>query len=137
MAELTGITAVRPTSNTLIARVIYGATVSAGQVVYLDTTDGEYKLADANGASEATSQAKGIAITPGVDGGYGFIATGGDIILVGTTMNVAYDYYVGFTPGGLMDVGSWSSSDYITRIGNAVSATQLALNIDITGNQVP
>lgn len=136
MATLTGITAVRPTANTQLQKVVYGATVAPGQPVYLDNTDDEYKLADSN-ASEATAQARGIAITPGVDGGYGLIATGGSIILVGTTATVGNDYYVGATAGEIIDVGSMSSGDYVTRLGNAATATQLDLNIHITGNQIP
>lgn len=131
---LSSITAVRPTSNTTAPRrVRYGATISAGQPVYEDATDSsDAKLADAN-ASTATAAAVGIAITPGVDGGYGYIATGGSIILVGTTMTVGQSYYVGPTAGQIIDASELTTGDIVTLLGVAASATQLDLNIKATG----
>lgn len=132
MAALSGITAVRPTADTVIEKVIYGATVSAGQPVYQDTADGEYKLTDAD-ASLATAKARGIAMTPGVDGGYGIIARSGSIILVGTTMTQGVTYYVGPTAGEIVPDGDVASADYVTQLGTASSATQLRLAIEATG----
>ena len=134
MAILTGITAVRPTTNTQIKRVTYGATVAVGQVVYYDTTDEEYKLADANDTEE-TAQAVGIAITPGVDGGEGYIATGGSIILVGTTVAVGQVYVVSQTAGGIDTEGTLTTNDYVTTLGLGESSSQLAINIQISGIQ--
>ncbi len=133
MPALTGITAVRPTENTTFTRaVLYGATNSAGQSVYLDATDNKYKLADSN-ASEATASAKGIAMTPGIDGGYGIVATGGDVILVGTTMAVGETYYVGATAGTIIPDGDLTTGDYVTRLGTAATATRLSLSVKATG----
>ena len=137
MADLSSITAVRPTSNTqVVGPVLYGATISAGQPVYLDSSDGKYKLADAD-ASETTAQVQGIAMTPGVDDGYGVIAIGGNIILVGTTMTVGDSYLASATAGGIMPEGDLASDDYVTHLGVAATATQLNLNIKATGIQVP
>lgn len=85
MSDLTSITAVRPTAFTQVRTVQYGATIAVGQPVVKSGTT--YVLADAN-ASAALAAAEGIAITPGVSSGYGLIATGGAVILVGTTMVV-------------------------------------------------
>lgn len=136
MADLTGITAVRPTENTQVTKVKYGETIAAGQPVYYSTTDTEYMLTDAD-ASVTAAAAKGVAITPGVNGGYGYIATGGSIILVGTTMTVGETYLVSDVAGGIRPVGDKNTGDYITYLGNAASATQLDLFIRATGNQVP
>lgn len=132
MAALTGITAVRPTSSTKSSLVAYGATISAGQPVYLDTTDNEYKLAD-NNASVITQAAKGIAMTPGVDGGYGYVATDGSIILVGTTMSVGETYFVGATAGEIVPDADLATGNYVSRLGTAASTTQLDLSIKATG----
>lgn len=134
MAALTGITAVRPTSDTIQERVLYGATISAGQPVYLDTTDAEHKLADCN-ASATTAKAAGITITPGVDAGYGYIARGGSIVLVGTTMVVGTTYYVGGTPGEIVPESDLTTGDYVTRLGTASAATVLKLSIEATNIQ--
>lgn len=134
MAALSSITAVRPTSNTKYQLVTYGGTISVGQPVYLDPTDNEYKLAD-NDGTETAANAKGISITPGVDGGFGLIATGGSIVLVGTTMAIGETYYVGSTAGQINPDADLGTGDYVTRLGTASSATQLDLAIDATGIQ--
>jgi hypothetical protein len=132
MAALSGITAVRPTSTTVISLVQYGATISAGQSVYLDPSDSKYKLADSN-ASSATAAVKGVAVTPGVDTGYGYVATSGSIILVGTTMTVGETYHVGATAGTIVPDADLTTGDYVSRIGTGASATQLDLSIKATG----
>lgn len=136
MADLAGITAVRPTVDTAIERVKYGATVAPGQTVYLDSADGEYKLADADVAANAAA-ARGVAITPGVDGGYGLIAIGGGIILVGTTMTVGAMYVGSDTAGGIKPNADLTTGDFVTNLGRASSATQLELDINATGIEVP
>jgi hypothetical protein len=132
MAALGSITAVRPTSNTTVSLVQYGATISAGQSVYLDAADSKYKLADSN-ASAATAAVKGVAVTPGVDGGYGYVATAGSIILVGTTMAVGETYHVGSTAGAIVPDADLTTGDYVSRIGTGASTTQLDLSIKATG----
>ena len=39
MADLAGITAVRPTADTQTSKVVYGATIPAGEPVYKDAAD--------------------------------------------------------------------------------------------------
>jgi hypothetical protein len=114
--------------------VAYGATIAAGQPIVKSGTT--YVLADAN-ASAALAAAEGIAITPGVSGGYGLMATGGGIILVGTTMTVGETYLVSDTAGGIMPNADRSTGDYVTRLGTASTSTQLDLSIQATGVQVP
>lgn len=134
MADLTSITAVRPTANTTFTRVQYGATIAAGQPIVKSGTT--YVLADAN-ASAALAAAEGIAITPGVSGGYGLMATGGSIILVGTTMVVGETYLASDTAGGIMPNSDRSTGDYVTKLGTASTTTQLDLSIVATGVAVP
>jgi hypothetical protein len=114
--------------------VLYGATISAGQPIVL--SGASYVLADAN-ASAALAAAEGIAITPGVDGGYGIMATAGSVILVGTTMTVGETYLVAPTAGAIMPNADRATGDYVTRLGTASSATQLDLAIKATAIQVP
>jgi hypothetical protein len=134
MADLSGITAVRPTTFTGVQNVKYGGTIAVGQPVV--KSGGKYVLADAN-ASAALAEAEGIAITPGVDDGQGLIATGGAVILVGTTMTVGETYLVSRTAGGIMPNADRQTGDYVTRLGTASTATQLDLAIQATGIQVP
>jgi hypothetical protein len=132
MAALSGITAVRPTANTQTSKVVYGATISAGQPVYLDSTDSKYKLADAN-LSAAAATVRGIAMTPGVDTGYGIIATSGSILLIGTTMGIGENYFCGATAGEINPDADVTTGWYVTRLGTAASATQLDLSINASG----
>jgi hypothetical protein len=135
MADLTGVTAVRPAAIATQTRIIpYGATIAAGQPVV--RVAGVAVLADAD-ASEALAEAEGVAITPGVDGGFGIVAFGGSIVLVGTTMSVGTTYYVSPTAGGIMPAADLASGDFVTRLGTAASATQLDLSIEATGIEVP
>lgn len=134
MADLSGITAVRPTQNTQIRIVQYGGTVSAGQPVVESSS--KFVAADAN-ASSALAAATGLAVTPGVTDGYGIIATGGSIVLVGTTMIVGETYLVSPTAGGIMPNADRVTGDYVTRLGTAATTTQLDLSIKATGIQVP
>jgi hypothetical protein len=133
LAALSGITAVRPTNNTTFASLPrYGATISAGQSVYQDSADSKWKPADAN-ASATTAAAKGIAVTPGVDGGYGIVATGGGVILVGATMVVGTTYNVGSVTGSIVPNADLATGDYVTTLGVASTSTQLDLSIKATG----
>jgi len=134
MADLTSITAVRPTAFTQTRTVQYGATIAAGQPIVKSGT--KYVLADAD-ASAVLAAAEGIAMTPGVNDGYGIMATGGSIILVGTTMTVGETYLVSDTAGAIMPVADRDTGDYVTRLGTASSATQLDLAIEATGIVVP
>lgn len=134
MAALT-ITTVRPTANTEYELVNYGATIAAGDALYRHT-DNEHLLADAD-ASALTKVVRGIAITEGVDGGQGLIATGGNIIFVGATMTAGVTYFLGPTAGDVVPYGDLSTGDYVVRLGTAKSATEIILSIEDTGVQVP
>lgn len=134
MADLSGITAARPTSNTVTRVVQYGGTVSAGQPVA--KSSGKYVAADAN-ASSTLATAEGIALTPGVADGYGVVAFNGGIILVGATMTVGTTYLASRTAGGIMPDADRTTGDYVTILGTASTTTQLDLNIKATGVQVP
>jgi hypothetical protein len=134
MANLSGITAVRPTETTQTRIVKYGATVAVGQPLALSA--GKYILADAN-LSAAGAAAVGIALTPGVNDGFGVMAFSGPVILVGTTMVVGETYLVSPTAGAIMPNADRLTGDFITRLGTASTTTQLDLSIQATGIQVP
>jgi hypothetical protein len=131
MADVSGITAVRPGSQATQVRLVqYGATIAAGNSVY--PLGSEMLLADAN-ASDATAAAAGVAITPGVDNGWGLMAFGGPIILVGATLVVGMTYVVSDTAGGIMPITDLSTGERCTILGTASTTTQLNLAINATG----
>jgi len=130
MAALAGITAVRPTKNTIQDQYRMGATVAPGQPTYLDVAAATYKLA-AN-TSVALAKVNGIAITSGVASGYAYIARGGSIELVGTTMTVGDTYYLG-AAGEIVPAADVTAGKIVTRLGEASAATILDLSIKATG----
>lgn len=134
MADLGSITAVRPTSNTQHRLVDYGATIAAGNSVCFDPTDSKWKLADNNDTTTTAGlYGLGVAMTPGVDGGQGFVAVGGSIILVGTTMSVGEYYVVSATAGGVAPATDLATNNRVSNLGVAASATQLDLSVKYTG----
>jgi hypothetical protein len=128
MASITQPTAMRPTADTVIRKVQYGATVALGDTLYLDTADNLYKLGDSNDTA-AKANVTAIAMTPGVSGGYGIVALSGGVMFIGSTFVVGDPQYVGRTPGRIET--SVASTDYTTSLGLASAATQLELKIQV------
>lgn len=110
-----------------------GATITAGQVVYLDTSTGTVKLADTD-ASGTTAKAYGIAL-----GG----ASANQPILIckedpdftpgGTlSISVAADkgiYILDGTAGAMCPIGDIAAGDYPVIIGVAKSTTKMFFKI--------
>lgn len=108
-----------------------GATVTAGQLVYLDTSDFRYKLADSNGAA-ALRVPNGIALHGAANGQPLVIQKGGDIT-IGGTMTAGVAYYLSDTAGGLCPVADLGSGEYPCIIGIAKSTTVLTVSIQPSG----
>lgn len=108
-----------------------GATITAGQLVYLDTTDMKYKLADNNGAA-ALRVPNGIALNGAANNQPLVIQKGGDIT-IGATMTAGVAYYLSDTPGGICPVADLASGEYPCIIGIARSASLLDVAIHPSG----
>lgn len=109
-----------------------GATVTAGQQVYFDSTTSKWKLADTNSATAAARAAAGTALNGASDGQPLAVQTGGDIT-IGATLTPGVAYYLSGTPGGIAPVGDLTTGDYPCVIGMAKSSTVLALNYQSAG----
>lgn len=113
----------------------FGATVTAGQAVYLDPADSEWKLAQADGtATEATCT--GITACGGADGQPGRVYTSGSID-PGFTVTVGETYVLGATAGGIYPIADLAASDYVSIIGVGITASQLDLVFKNSGVEVP
>jgi len=108
-----------------------GATVTAGQVVYLDSADSKYKLADADAASGIRSPA-GIALN-GASNNQPLVVLKSGPVTIGATMTAGVTYYLSPTAGGICPVADVLSGDYPTIIGIATSTTVLDINIQEAG----
>ena len=133
MADLT-ITAANVVrgSNAKIEHGDAGATITAGQCVYRDTTDGEYKLSDADSGTAAVRSVRGIALNSASDGQPMTILRSGDIT-IGASVTAGVAYYLSDTPGGIAPVADLATGDYPTLIGIAKSTTVIAVKINESG----
>lgn len=109
-----------------------GATITAGQVVYRDATDGTYKLADCDSATAAVRSPTGIALHGASSGQPLQVLTSGEIT-IGGTMTAGVTYYLSPTPGGIAPIADVLSGDHTVIVGIATSATVLSVKFHESG----
>lgn len=119
-------------SGAAIQRGTAGATITAGQVVYKDSADNEYKLADADSATAAVKVPVGIALNGASDGQPLSVQTGGDIT-IGGTLVAGTTYCLSATPGAIAPQADITTGDDVVVLGVAKSTTVLALRIIVSG----
>ena len=112
------------TINVIVAGTA-GETLVAGNLIYFDDTDNEWKKCDADTAATVENAMLGIAQGAGVDGG----AISGGVLVRGLDANqsglaAGAIYYASNTAGGL----SSSAGTKEVTIGFAYSATQIYFN---------
>lgn len=105
-----------------------GATITAGQVVYLDSSTSTYKLADNNSATAAVRSPTGIALNGAASGQPVGVLTRGPIT-IGAALTAGVAYYLSDTPGGIGPVADLASGEYPTIIGIATSTTVLDVDL--------
>ena len=119
MADLS-ITAasVIPSSNAVIAIGTAGATIVAGQTLYIDTADSnKLKLYDSDG-SALTSTMAGIALGGAASGQQVRYVTQDPALVLGCTMAVGDTLWGSDTAGGLtITFSELEAGDYITCVG--------------------
>lgn len=108
-----------------------GATITAGQAVYLDTTTNTYKLADSNGAA-ALRVPRGIALN-GASAGQPLQVQTRGLITIGATLTAGVTYYLSDTPGGICPLADVGTGEYACIIGIATTTAILSLGINASG----
>lgn len=127
MADITiTASAVLAASTATVENGTAGASVTAGQTVYLSPTTGKYELADADGAADLR-RPRGIALHAAASGQPLRIITAGDLTMDGLTAGVVY--FQSPNPGGIAPRADVLTGDYVTVLGVAKSTTVLALDI--------
>lgn len=120
------------------ARYVYGragVAILAGQVCYLDTTDQQLKLADANGTA-ATATVRGVAMHAAEPGQPVTLQGGGDLVLgAGAAMVVGELYVLSSNPGMIAPAGDVASGHFTVLLGVATDATHLRLQVLNSGVQ--
>jgi hypothetical protein len=124
MADLSiTVASVAKGSGASTAQGVAGATITAGQVVYLDSATSTYKLADANGAAALRSPV-GIALHAALSGQPLQILTGG-LITIGATLVAGTVYVLSGTAGAIAPAADVVTGWYLTIVGVPVSTTVL------------
>ena len=133
MADLT-ITAanVVPVTGYSKTTGVAGATITAGQPVYIDTTDSNKMKACDVDASVLAATVAGIALHGASNGQPLSYITSGDIT-IGATVAVGIHYVASDTAGGIMPIADLDSGDYVSRLGYGISTTQIRMDIKNLG----
>ena len=135
MADVT-ITAanVRPTEDGdwVLGQGIAGETVTAGQVLYADATDGgKLKAADADSLQKA--HAVGVAMSNAAeDQPIRYLASGPAILGSGNLVRGRV-YYASSNAGGLCRESDIATSKYTTAVGVATTTSELTVHLVVSG----
>jgi hypothetical protein len=112
-----------------------GATITAGQVLYLDAADNRLKLAQCDGtAAEATVE--GIA-AHGASAGQPIRYFTSGTLNIGGTVVVGTLYVLSDTAGGIKSVDQLSPTEYVSVLGGAITAARLKMFVQNLGVVVP
>lgn len=109
-----------------------GATITAGQVVYLDSTTSTYKLADTDSGTAAVRSPAGIALHAASASQPLTVLTSGPVT-IGATVAVGDVYYLSGTAGGLAPFADVAAGDYPCIIGICTSTSVLDVKIHEAG----
>jgi len=108
-----------------------GAAITAGDVLYLDTT---LKLADTDTAAKAT--AVGIALNDAAIGQpVVYLVAGG--INPGATVAIGTYYVISATAGNICPVADLVPGDYCTGLGWGTTTSRIEVNINVSGVAIP
>ena len=132
MADVT-ITAasVVPGANAIEQYGKAGATITAGQVVYKDSSN-LIQLAD-NNVSATEAAAVGIAANgASLNQPITYYSLDDDLTIGGTVV-AGTSYVLSSTAGGIAPAADLASGNYITLIGVAKTTAKLSMKIDATG----
>lgn len=112
-----------------------GATVTAGQTVYLDSSTSTYKLAKAD-ASATSTPAAGIALNGAANGQPLSVLTAGNIN-PGATATVGQVYVVSAAvAGNIAPYADLASGNYVAILGVATTASNIFVNMSGSSNIV-
>ena len=122
--------------DAVVVHGIAGATITAGQAVYLASASNKWMLADADSATAEARRAGGIALNGASLNQPIAVQKQGDIT-IGATVVAGTAYYLSDEPGGICAVGDLASGDYVCLIGIAKSASVLAIGIQFPNVAIP
>lgn len=102
----------------IIESGVAGATVTAGQAIYRDTTTNTWLLADADGAALLAGIGTTLAITlHAALAGQPITYIRGGSLGLGEILANGEIYVLSGTPGGIAPIGDLATGDYVVLIG--------------------
>lgn len=133
--SITAASVVASSSATIERLYKFGATITAGQAVYLDDTTSTWKLIDRDAAATGNELAtrKGIALVGGASGQPGVVCTKDPDFTPGGTLTNGITIYTSDTAGGITSGDIPTTGDYPTVLGVAKSTTKMNLNPTSSG----
>lgn len=120
-------------ANALASVGTAGATITAGQSLARDSSDGSIKLCDVNSASAWQRTPIGVSLNGAASGQPINYQISGPIT-IGGTLTAGAAYYASGTAGGIRPQADNTTGDYPALLGIASSTTVLALSINAPGN---
>ncbi len=124
---------VQPTAGQTwtLANGTAGGTITAGQPVYADATDGG-DLKPCINTAEATANCVGIAVGSAADKQPIRYLTAGRLTVTGT-LTTGRVYYVSGNAGGICLEADIVSGDWVCALGIAVAGDQIEVDIQVGG----
>lgn len=109
---------------------VAGATITAGQAVYLDTTTKTEKLADADGATPLY-KVEGIALNGASTGQRIFVCTEDPGLTLGATLVIGDTIWLSATAGGITKTAAEgvATGSFVAVLGVATSTTKVNFKI--------
>lgn len=109
-----------------------GASITAGQAVYLESSSSTYKLADNDSATAEVRSPAGIALHAAASGQPLAVLSQGPIT-IGATVAVGDVLCLSSTAGGICPYADIAAGDYATILGIATSTTSVDIKIHEAG----
>jgi len=107
-----------------------GAAITAGQLLYKDTSADTWKLADANSGTAAARSPGGIALNGAASGQPLLVLTGGNITIGGTVVPGTF-YIASATSGGIAPAADATTGWYPALVGVGISATVIKVRFGV------
>lgn len=119
-------------SNASRINGVAGVAITAGQLVYKDSTTQKFLLSDTNSATAEARQPIGVALHAAAINQPLAVLTKGDIT-IGATLVAGTDYYASDTPGGICPRADVGATEQVTLVGLAKSTSVLAVAFQYSG----
>jgi hypothetical protein len=127
---------VTSTSNQETRIVATGVTVTAGSVCTLDS-NGKVILAECDSSTNNGGQGLYIALSGATASQPVVLARPGTDITISSVMTTGIFYYLSATAGSIIPVADLVSTNYVTQLGYAKSATVFSFSPTVTGLTKP